>query len=100
MRWTPIPHTRSATRIDTLNTVAHAMAKLTPEDVTWLEQRLSDAIEPVAPRPEFVRRAKQELMGLPPVRSQPSWVKPSILAAVVLSLLSLIAALFYLRRRS
>jgi hypothetical protein len=75
------------------------MARLTPEDVVWLEQRLAHAIEPVAPRPEFVYQAKQRLMELPPYRGRPRWVKPTVLGAVVLSLLSLIAALFYLRRR-
>jgi hypothetical protein len=75
------------------------MSKLTPEDVAWLEQQLTNAVAPVAPRPEFVHRAKQELMGLPPYHPLPRWVKPGVLAAVVLSLLALIGMLFYLRER-
>lgn len=73
--------------------------KLTPEDVVWLEQRLRRAIEPITPRPEFVHRAKQDLMASPMVRPMPAWVKRSVLAAVVLSVLSLVVALIYLRRR-
>lgn len=79
--------------------MAHATPKLTPEDIAWLERQLSAAVEPVAPRPEFVVRAKQELMNSPVVRPLPAWMKRSVLAAVVLSTLSLVATLLYLRRR-
>ena len=51
---------------------------------------------PVAPRPEFVLRAKEELMRLPAARPSPSWA----LLAGALALLSVTVALFYLRRRS
>jgi len=60
---------------------------------------LSDAIAPVAPRPEFVLRAKQELMNSPGSRPMPAWVKRGVLAAAALSLISLVATLLYLRRR-
>lgn len=75
--------------------------KLTPEDVAWLEQRLSHAIadEPVTPRREFIDRARDELRNVEPVQPLPRWVKPSVLAATVLSLLALVGALFYLRSR-
>ncbi|MFC1463803.1 MAG: hypothetical protein ACFLMY_03030 [Candidatus Brachytrichaceae bacterium NZ_4S206] len=79
--------------------MAHATPKLTPEDIAWLERRLSAAVAPVAPRPEFVLRAKQELMDSPVVRPLPAWVKRSVLAAAVLSTISLVVTLFYLRRR-
>ncbi|MCL6509875.1 MAG: hypothetical protein K6U78_04230 [Anaerolineae bacterium] len=79
--------------------MAHATSKLTPEDLAWLERRLSDAIAPVAPRPEFVLRAKQELMNSPGSRPMPAWVKRGVLAAAALSLISLVATLLYLRRR-
>jgi hypothetical protein len=75
------------------------MSKLTPEDVVWLEQQLTSAVAPVAPRPEFVHRAKQELMELPPHRPLPRWVKPGVLAAIVLSLLALIGMLLYLHEQ-
>lgn len=67
--------------------------------MAWLERRLSGAIKPITPRPEFIHRAREELMALPPGHPMPTWVKPGVLAAVVLSLLALVATLFYLRRR-
>lgn len=80
--------------------MTHATPKLTPEDIIWLEHRLSAAVAPVAPRPEFVQRAKQELMNAPASRPLPRWIKRSVLAAAALSTLSLVATLFYLRRRA
>ena len=76
-------------------------SKLTPEDVAWLEQRLSYAIahDPVAPRREFVDRARESLRTVEPMQPLPRWVKPSALAAVVLSLLALVGTLFYLHSR-
>ncbi len=74
-------------------------SKLTPEDVAWLERRLSDAIEPITPRPEFVRRAKQELMDSPIMRPLPAWVRRGVLVAALLSVVSLVTMLFYLWRR-
>ncbi len=79
--------------------MTHATPKLTPEDIAWLERRLSAAVAPVAPRPEFVLRAKQELMYSPVARPLPAWVKRSVLAAAALSTISLVATLFYLRHR-
>jgi len=44
------------------------MTKLKQEDIEWIENRLnrvsSDAVL-IAPRPEFIERAKAELMDLP-----------------------------------
>ncbi len=74
-------------------------SKLTPEDVDWLERQLIDAIEPIEPRREFVTRAREQLMEIELQRPLPSWVKPSALTALVLSLLALIGTLFYLRHR-
>jgi len=76
-----------------------ATSKLTPEDLAWLERRLSNAIAPVAPNPEFVLRAKQQLMNSPNSHPLPAWVKRGVLAAAVLSLISLVATLLYLRQR-
>ncbi|PJF47112.1 MAG: hypothetical protein D6709_04150 [Chloroflexi bacterium] len=78
--------------------MTHTTSKLTPEDIAWLERRLSAAVAPVAPRPEFVSRAKQELMGAPVVHPRSAWVKRSVLAAAALSTFSLVAMLAYLRR--
>ena len=69
---------------------------LSAEDVAWLEQALGQAMTPVAPRPEFVSRAKEELMRLPAARPAPPWA----LLAGALALLSVTVALLYLRRRS
>ena len=66
---------------------------LSAEDVAWLEQALGQAMTPVAPRPEFVSRAKEELMRLPVARPLPAW---ALLAAGV-ALLATLGALFYLR---
>jgi hypothetical protein len=74
--------------------------RLTQEDIAWLESRLSSAIDPVNPRPEFINRAREELMSLPPQPALPAWVKRTTLAAVVLSLLALIAAIFFFYQRS
>lgn len=74
------------------------MSKLTPEDVAWLEQQIARVVEPVSPRPEFIYRAKQELMDLPPAGASPRWVRPGVVVALVLSLLALIGALIFLRR--
>jgi hypothetical protein len=73
-------------------------SKLTPEDVAWLEQQLSRVIEPITPRPEFIHRAKQELMDLPPAAPLPRWARTTVLAALLLSLLALLGAILFLRR--
>ncbi len=75
-------------------------SKLTQEDIAWLESRLNNAIDPVIPRPEFIDRAREELMSLPPQRMLPAWVKRSTLAAVVLSLLALLVGSFFFYQRS
>jgi hypothetical protein len=75
------------------------MTKLTPEDIAWLESRLNSVIEPIMPSPEFIHRAKQELMEMPSAHPLPGWVKPGALAAFVLSLLALIGALFFFHNR-
>ncbi|HEY3291691.1 MAG TPA: hypothetical protein VGK87_16280 [Anaerolineae bacterium] len=38
-------------------------SKLTPDDIQWLEHRLSRALEPVEPRPAFVHDAKEALFN-------------------------------------
>ncbi len=73
--------------------MAGSRAVLSAEDVAWLEQALGQAMTPVAPRPEFVSRAKEELMRLPVARPLPAW---ALLAAGV-ALLATLGALFYLR---
>lgn len=73
--------------------MAGSRAVLSAEDVAWLEQALGQAMTPVAPRPEFVSRVKEELMRLPVARPLPAW---ALLAAGV-ALLATLGALFYLR---
>ncbi|MCL4505470.1 MAG: hypothetical protein M1434_04315 [Chloroflexi bacterium] len=38
-------------------------SKLTEEDMTWLEGRLSAAMAPVEPRAEFIHNAKQAILN-------------------------------------
>lgn len=75
-------------------------SKLTEEDIAWLEGRLNNAIDPVTPRPEFIDRAREELMSLPVRQPLPAWVKRSTLAAVVLSLIALLAGMLFFYQRS
>lgn len=37
-------------------------AKLTAEDIDWLERRIQAAVGPVSPRPQFVHDAKAALL--------------------------------------
>ena len=79
------------------------MSKLTPEDILWLESRLSAAVqtaEPVLPRPEFVRRAKVELMELP-IPDAPHRVRQiSLWSALILIVSAIFVAVFHLRARA
>ena len=70
-------------------------SKLTQEDVAWLESQLSDAIDPISPRSEFVTRARAELMNLPAQPALPACVNSAALAAVALSLVALVVAIFF-----
>ncbi len=73
------------------------MSKLTADDMTWLEDRLSTLSEPVSPRPEFISRARDELMQLsvaPPRR-----IRSSVLVGVIFSATALIAAILLLVRK-
>jgi hypothetical protein len=74
-------------------------SKLTQEDIAWLEDKLNDAIDPVSPRPEFVHRARAELMNLPAQPALPAWVNPAALAAVVLSLVALVVGIAFFYQR-
>jgi hypothetical protein len=72
-------------------------SKLTPEDLTWLESRISRATPPVQPSREFVDRARDELMQLhvdPPRRRS-----ASVLIGIIFSGCALIAALLLVRRK-
>jgi hypothetical protein len=73
-------------------------SKLTQEDIAWLESRLNSAIDPVMPRPEFIDRAREELMNLPV--QPPARMKRAALGAVVLSLVALLVGIYYFHRRS
>jgi hypothetical protein len=74
------------------------MTKLTEEDREWLERRLNDAARgTIAPRPEFIARAHDELMGieLKPARR----VRSGVLIALIFSICGLISALLLLGQR-
>jgi hypothetical protein len=74
------------------------MNKLTQEDREWLESRLNDAArDDIAPRPEFVTRAHDELMGLElkPARR----VRSGVLIALIFSVCGLISALLLIGQR-
>jgi hypothetical protein len=74
------------------------MNKLTQEDREWLEGRLNAAARaPIVPRPEFISRAHEELMGLK--LTTPRRVRPSVLIALIFSTCGLISALLLLGQR-
>ena len=76
-------------------------AKLTPEDVEWLEQRLSAAMVPVTPRAEFIHHAKNALLGAALDEEDSkrlTWLPMVSFALIVISVVLLIAAI--LRRRA
>lgn len=68
-------------------------AKLTEEDVAWLEHRLSDAMVPVVPRAAFVQDAKQALLSAPPGDEVPFW-RSAWLPAIALAMAAVGMALF------
>jgi len=74
--------------------------KLTAEDIDWLEQRISAAVEPVVPRPGFVRDAKQALLREAAAHDSdgPTWVVAAYWLAGVAAIVLAVVAL--LRRRT
>ncbi len=73
-------------------------SKLTPEDLAWLEEQISQATPPVQPRREFVERARDELMQLKV--DLPRRHRASVLIGVIFSGCALVAALLLLRRKT
>ncbi len=73
-------------------------ARLTDADIAWLEARLREAFTPVVPRAEFIADARQRLLHAPARPKPPRAFNPTVLLAVVLALLSLVAALWFFRR--
>jgi hypothetical protein len=74
--------------------------KLTAEDIDWLERRINAAVEPVAPRPGFVRDAKQALLrqAVEQGAGGPTWVVAAYWLVGVAAILLAVVAL--LRRRA
>jgi hypothetical protein len=72
------------------------MSKLTPEDIAWLEGQLTHLAGPVAPRPDFVDRAREQLMHLEVHR--PRHARQTALVMIVCSIVGLVAAILLLRR--
>jgi hypothetical protein len=79
-----------------------ARSKLTPEDVTWIETRLNQAVYesvPVQPRPEFVQRAKAELMDTPLPEPPNRWRKATLWSALMLIVTAIFVSVLHLRQR-
>lgn len=78
------------------------MTKLKPEDIEWIENRLSrvtsDAVL-IAPRPEFIQRAKAELMDLP-IPKQSQVRQYTLWSALILVVTAMFATVWYLGSRS
>ena len=73
-------------------------AKLTSEDIDWLERRINAAVGPVAPRPQFVHDAKEALLheaGQAEYR-RPAWLPAAYFMACLAGLMLIVLAL---RRR-
>lgn len=76
-------------------------SKLTVDDVEWLENRLSRALEPVEPRPAFVHDAKEALFnGAYDETFDPRTAALPLLALAMLTMgLTLFATVLMRRRR-
>jgi hypothetical protein len=80
-----------------------ARSKLTPEDVGWIETRLNQAVletEPVRPRPEFIQRAKAELMDTPLPAPPSRWRKATLWSALMLIVTAIFVSVLHLRQRA
>ena len=77
------------------------MTKLKQEDIDWIETRLSRATsdaELIAPRPEFIQRAKAELMDLP-IPAESKARRLTLWAALILAVAAIFATVWYLTGR-
>ena len=77
------------------------MTKLKQEDIEWIENQLSRAASDavlIAPRPEFIQRAKAELMDLP-IPRESRLRQYSIWSSLVLAVLAIFATVWYLGSR-
>lgn len=81
------------------------MTKLKQEDIEWIETRLSRVVsdaELIAPRAEFIQRAKAELMDLPiPKASRAREL--TLWAALGFAVAAIVATIWFMssrRRRS
>ncbi len=80
-----------------------AKSKLTPEDVTWIETRLNEAVceaVPVRPRAEFVQRAKAELMDTPLPEPPNRWRKATLWSALMLIVTAIFVSVLHLWQRA
>jgi hypothetical protein len=73
------------------------MSKLTAADREWIEQQLSEVVQPIDPSPDFVARAHAELMQIN--INTPKRPSPSVLIALIFSVCGLIAALLLIGQR-
>ena len=73
-------------------------AKLTAEDIDWLERSIHAAVGSVAPRPQFVHDAKAALLREAAVeeRRAPAWLPAAYFLACLAGLMLIVLAV---RRR-
>lgn len=72
------------------------MSKLTPEDIAWLERRISSAVRPISPPPAFVQNTRDAVLSAARA-PQPAargfvWT-PVTYLAVIAAVLALAAAI-------
>lgn len=77
------------------------MTKLKQEDIDWIETRLNHAVSDaalIAPRAEFIQRAKAELMDLPQPQASRSR-ELTLWAALSLAVAAIFATVWYMSTR-
>jgi hypothetical protein len=79
-----------------------AKPRLTPADVAWIESRLNVSLcaDDVAPRPEFVRRAKAQLMDTPLPNPPNRLRKLTLWGALMLVVSAIVVSVLHLRQRA
>lgn len=74
------------------------MSKLTPEDIAWLERRISSAVRPISPPPAFVQSTRDAVLTAARApRRRPAtfeWTAATYIALIG-ALLALVAAVVW-----
>ena len=77
------------------------MTKLKQADIEWIENRLSYATsgaDLITPRPEFIQRAKAELMDLP-IPQDNRMRQLTVWTALILAVSAILVTIWYLGQR-